>query len=54
MFNEYCFGVVINELFVEEFGIVVGNLWYYFKIKRDLLEEFNVWFVEDVDVWFFI
>jgi AcrR family transcriptional regulator len=50
MFNDLGFGAVTNEMLAEANDIAIGNLWYHFKTKRDLLEALTQDFVRDVEV----
>lgn len=49
MFNEHGFGAVTNEMLAEANDIAIGNLWYHFKTKQDLLEALTQEFVRDVE-----
>lgn len=50
MFNDRGYGTVTNEALADANDIAVGNLWYHFKTKRDLLEALTQDFVRDVEV----
>lgn len=49
VFNEAGYGAVTTAALAEACGIAEGNLWYYFKTKRDLLTAIAAEFAERIN-----